>query len=429
MKIMLVGNGGREHALAWKLAQSPMASEFVLAPGSDAMMQLASDQIRVLRFDDIAADNVLALVTLAQEHQPDIVVVGPENPLADGLADKLKLAGICVFGPSAAAAQLEASKAFTKELCARYNIPAARSKTVSCEIEAARYLDTLPGPYVLKADGLAAGKGVIITDDLQQAKQDAKDMLCGQFGKASATLVIEEFLTGEEASLFVLCDGKTAIPMAGAQDHKRAFDGDNGPNTGGMGCYSPAPILDEAMTQTAMEQIIKPTLLAMTKEGKPFCGILYAGLMIDKSGPKLIEYNVRFGDPECQVLMRRLQSDLLPVLLACAKGNLEQLPPLQWSKEPAACVVMAASGYPGQVKKGAKIGNLHNAEKEPKTVIFHAGTKYDHKQGWLADGGRVLNITASGADLSSALDHCYNAIAMIDWPQGFYRRDIGWRAL
>lgn len=420
MKIMLVGSGGREHSLAWKLAQSPLVDEIILAPGSDAMANIGQCFV-------VNAEDIDGLVKLAIDQKVDLVVVGPETALANGLADQL--ANIPVFGPSAAAAQLEASKAFTKDFCQRHNIPAARSQTVTTIEAANSYLQTLPGPYVLKADGLAAGKGVVICDDLTQAKQTAKEMLAGQFGVASTKLVIEKFLHGEEASLFVLCDGTTAIPMVGAQDHKRAFDGDTGPNTGGMGCYSPAPILDEAMSKRVMDEIIAPTLIGMIQENRPFAGVLYAGLMIDQSGPKLIEYNVRFGDPECQILMRRLQSDLVPYLLACAKGELAQMPPLKWDPRPAACVVLATKGYPGNAPKGSAIGKIEHAETFDDVVIFHAGTKICAQGSWVANGGRVLNITAVGDDLAMAVNKCYSAIDTIDWPEGFCRRDIGWRAL
>jgi phosphoribosylamine--glycine ligase len=430
MKIMLVGSGGREHALAWKLCESALVEELVLAPGSDAMVRTRFDFPKVRRFSGVSAEDVDALVSLAISENPDLVVVGPEVALAEGLADRLQELLIPVFGPSAAAAQLEASKAFTKDFCQRHHIPAAASKTVTTRQQAASYLDSLPGPFVLKADGLAAGKGVVITEERDEAKQAATDMLAGQFGAASAKLVIEEFLQGEEASLFVLCDGKTAVPMLGAQDHKRAFDGDKGPNTGGMGCYSPAPILDAAMTKRVMDEIVDPTLRAMAHNGAPFVGILYAGLMIDQAGPKLIEYNVRFGDPECQVLMRRLQSDLGEVLLACAQGNLRQLPPLQWDERPAACVVLATQGYPGSAPKGSVLAGLDDAEQVPEVLVFHAGTKWDGSTGnWLANGGRVLNITALGEDLGQAVQNCYQAVDMINWPEGFCRRDIGWRAL
>ncbi len=423
MKIILVGSGGREHALAWKLAQSPLLSELICAPGSDAMAALG-------RCIPVAADDVAALAALAVTEQPDLVVVGPENALADGLADQLNDLGIAVFGPKAAAARLEASKAFTKDFCVRHNIQAAASKTVDNAADANAYLDTLPGPFVLKADGLAAGKGVVIAQDLAEAKAAAKEMLDGQFGAASAQLVIEEFLHGQEASLFVLLDGKSAVAMAGAQDHKRAFDGDKGPNTGGMGCYSPAPILDAAMTKRVMDEIITPTLTGMQAEGAPFAGVLYAGLMIDAAGPKLIEYNVRFGDPECQVLMRRLQSDLLPILLACATGTLADMPPLQWDDRPGACVVFAAKGYPGSAQKGTKITGVKRAAAVKNVVVFHAGTKQGAGDDiWLANGGRVLNVTALGDDLAGAVAKCYQGIDAIHWDEGFCRRDIGWRAL
>ncbi|MBL4618225.1 MAG: phosphoribosylamine--glycine ligase [Robiginitomaculum sp.] len=429
MKIMLVGSGGREHALAWKMAQSPLLAELVLAPGNDAMAKLSSNNLAISRHQEIAADDVMALVELAKSCQPDLVVIGPENALADGLADELSEIGINVFGPSSAAARLESSKAFTKSFCQKHNIPAARSKTVTSENEANDYLETLSPPYVLKADGLAAGKGVVIIDDLAKAKASAKQMLDGQFGEASSKLVIEEFLTGEEASLFVLCDGETAIPMAGAQDHKRAFDGDTGPNTGGMGCYSPAPILDDYMSAKVMQQIVQPTLAGMKKQGAPFSGVLYVGLMIDNNQPKLIEYNVRFGDPECQVLMLRLQSDIIPALLACAKGKLAELEPLSWNYRSAACVVLAANGYPGVVTKGSIITGIEQAEKTPEVTVFHAGTRISTGGEVSANGGRVLNITANGDDLTQAVANCYGAVERINWHEGFYRRDIGWRGL
>ncbi|MCF6292792.1 MAG: phosphoribosylamine--glycine ligase [Robiginitomaculum sp.] len=429
MKIMLVGTGGREHALAWKMAQSPLLAELVLAPGNDAMEKLASNNLAISRQPETSADDVEALVELAKSCKPDLVVIGPENALAGGLADKLNDLGINVFGPNAAAARLESSKAFTKDFCQRHNIPAARSKTVSSENEANDYLETLSAPYVLKADGLAAGKGVVITEDLIEAKASAKQMLDGQFGEASSKLVIEEFLTGEEASLFVLCDGKTAVPMVGAQDHKRAFDGDTGPNTGGMGCYSPAPILDDEMTDKVMQQIVKPTLAGMVEQGTPFSGVLYAGLMIDNNQPKLIEYNVRFGDPECQVLMLRLQSDLIPALMACATEGLATMEPLSWDQRSAACVVMAANGYPRTVSKGSIITGIEQASISPAVKVFHAGTKISVNGEVSANGGRVLNIAASGEDLSQAVANCYAGVEQVNWSQGFYRRDIGWRAL
>jgi len=422
MKIMLVGSGGREHALAWKLTQSPLLRELIIAPGSDAMANLG-------RCVAVAADDVAALSALASHESVDLVVIGPEQALAAGLVDRLQQMGIAAFGPTAAAAQLEASKAFTKTLCQRHNIPAAHSVTVNTVHAANAHLATMTAPYVLKADGLAAGKGVVIAQTLAEAKTAASAMLQGQFGAASSQLVIEEFLNGEEASLFVLCDGRSAVVMASAQDHKRAFDGDTGPNTGGMGCYAPAPILDGPMTKRVMDEIVTPTLQAMQAAGTPFCGVLYVGLMLDETGPKLIEYNVRFGDPEAQVLMRKLQSDLVPALLACATGSLHNAAPLQWDPRSVACVVFAAKGYPGAVPTGSVINGLTSASVLETVEIFHAGTKRDETGNWCANGGRVLNITALGDDLAAAVSKCYSAMEQINWPEGFYRRDIGWRAL
>jgi len=422
MKILVVGGGGREHALCWKIRKSPRVKHLYCAPGNAGIAQVA-DCV------DIGAENVPALVEFAIEKAVDLVVVGPEAPLVAGLADRLRAIGISVFGPDAAAAQVEASKSFTKELCDRAGIPTARYGKFTDASDAKAFLGELSPPYVLKADGLAAGKGVVIPETRAEAEAEIDDMMSGRFGDASKTLVIEEFLEGEEASVFALCDGQSAIPLMAAQDHKRAFDGDKGPNTGGMGAYSPTPVADHAMIRRTMNEIIMPTIRTMADEGTPYSGVLYAGLMIGPEGPKLIEYNARFGDPECQILMMRMMSDIVPYLKACADGELGQMPPLSWHGSAAVTVVMAAKGYPGSYQKGTAIAGVENAEKLDNVTIFHAGTRRDVDGRLLANGGRVLNVTARGDTYKAAIDRAYQAVDMIDWPDGFCRRDIGWRAL
>ena len=425
MKILIVGSGGREHALAWRLKQSPRVTQIMAAPGNPGIAELA-DCVPV------AADNIEGLVDLARLERPNLVIIGPEVALVHGLADRLRAIDIPVFGPSARAAMLEGSKGFSKDFMARHSIPTARYRRFNSEqaTEAKAYLETFDSPpYVLKADGLAAGKGVVIAETRAEAEAEIDAMLGGKFGHASSSMVIEEFMPGEEASFFALCDGETAVPLAGAQDHKRVGDGDTGPNTGGMGAYSPAPILDEVMQQRVMDEIVTPTIAGMKKDGRPYRGVLFVGLMIDdRHGPRVIEYNVRFGDPECQVIMTRLKEDPLPQLLACATGGLAGCKRLERFSDPAVTVVMAGAGYPGEPKKGGVIRGLDKAGEVGGVTIFHAGTARRGND-IVANGGRVLNVTATGPTLKEAVERAYRAVDLIDWTDGFCRRDIGWRAL
>ena len=420
MNILLLGSGGREHALAWKMAASPLTDRLVCAPGNAGIAQEAECVAL-----DIADHK--AVVAYCRDNSIDFVVVGPEVPLCAGVVDDLEAAGIMAFGPSRAAAQLEGSKGFTKDLCRSAGIPTAAYERFRSADKAKTYARAQRAPLVVKADGLAAGKGVIVAETIAEAEAAIDMMLGGGLGEAGAELVIEEFLTGEEASFFALCDGETALPMASAQDHKRAFDGDKGPNTGGMGAYSPAPIVDAAMSDRVMAEIVLPTLRAMTAMGAPYKGVLYAGLMIGADGPKLIEYNVRFGDPETQVLMPRLQSDLVPALLASRDGVLKSLD-LRWRADAALTVVMAARGYPGAYARGSVIAGLEDAAAVEGVDIFHAGTKQVGGH-IVSDGGRVLNVSALGATVGEARSRAYEAVSRIRWPEGFYRRDIGWRAV
>lgn len=423
MKILIVGSGGREHALGWKLKQSPLVTEIIAAPGNPGLAELG-------RTVAIKADDARELAALALREQVELVVIGPEAAAAAGLADALKQVGIPCFGPSKAAAELEASKAFMKEFCVRHGVPTAEYKVFDDAIRAKAYLGDREPPFVIKADGLAAGKGVVIAETRREADAAIDEILfLRKFGTAGQRIVIEDFLPGEEASFFALCDGETAIPLVAAQDHKRAYDGDKGPNTGGMGAYSPAPIFTDKVRDQTMEQIILPTLRGMKAEGTPFVGVLFAGLMITPAGPKLIEFNVRFGDPECQTLMRRMKSDLAPVLMAAAKGKLANAPALEWSEGSAVTVVYAAQGYPDEPLKGSVIRGLTDASTVKDVVIFHAGTRMDDDGLLRADGGRVLNVTATGATLKDAVASAYAAVNRIDWPGGFCRRDIAWRAL
>jgi phosphoribosylamine---glycine ligase len=421
MNILLVGGGGREHALAWKIAQSPSLGRLVIAPGNPGMAKLG--EMRAT-----AADDVDGLIALVHEIQPDLVVVGPEAPLEKGLADRLEAMGVPCFGPSQKAAQLETSKAFTKAFAERHQLPTAGFVVVERLDAVEEALDRFAPPYVLKADGLAAGKGVVIAATRAEALDAARDMLDGRFGQAGARLVIEEFMAGEEASMFALCDGTTALPFGGAQDHKRAYDGDEGPNTGGMGTYSPAPVLTPALAQAAYESMVAPTVKGMAAEGAPYRGVLYAGLMIGDGGPRLVEFNARFGDPECQALMLRMQDDLLPYLYAAATGQLAGMAPPAWRDEAAICVVLAAEGYPEKPVKGAVIQGAE-ADFGPDVVVFHAGTARDSEGRLVASGGRVLNVCARGATLAEARERAYAAVSAIDFPGGFHRSDIGWRAL
>ncbi|MGA2311505.1 MAG: phosphoribosylamine--glycine ligase [Xanthobacteraceae bacterium] len=418
MNILLLGSGGREHALAWKMAASPLTDRLVCAPGNAGIAREA--ECVALDIADHAA-----VIGFCRANAIDFVVVGPEGPLCAGIVDDLEAAGIKAFGPSRAAAQLEGSKGFTKDLCRSNRIPTAAYERFRAAEPAKAYVRARGTPSVIKADGLAAGKGVIVAQNLAEAEA-AIDMMLGG-GLGDAEVVVEEFLDGEEASFFALCDGDTAIPLASAQDHKRAFDGDTGPNTGGMGAYSPAPIVNAAMSAQVMREIVLPTLAAMKAMGTPFKGVLYAGLMITAEGPKLIEYNVRFGDPECQVLMLRLMSDLVPALLASRDGVLKSLD-LRWYREAALTVVMAARGYPGSYGKGSVIDGLDDAAAVEGVEIFHAGTKTEGGR-ILANGGRVLNVSALGGTVREARARAYEAISRIRWPEGFYRQDIGWRAV
>ena len=420
LKILVLGSGGREHALCWKITQSPLLDKLYCAPGNGGIETVAD----CVTLDIESPDAVLQFT---KEKAIDLVVIGPEGPLVSGLVDTLIAENIATFGPVAAAAQLEGSKGFTKDICAAYDIPTAAYGRFKSAADAHAYLDTHPAPIVVKADGLAAGKGVIIAETDAQARAAVDDIFDGAFGEAGAELVIEEFMTGEEASFFVLTDGTHALPLATAQDHKRVGEGDTGLNTGGMGAYSPAKIVTPTLLEETMTRIIQPTLTAMADKGTPYRGVLYAGLILTEDGPKLVEYNARFGDPECQVLMLRLKSDLVPALLATAQGDISSLD-LEWYDEDAMTVVMAAQGYPGSYPKGSQINNLDAAVADTDTQIFHAGTKTENGK-TLAVGGRVLNVTSKGQDLRAARDKAYAALEKIDWQEGFYRRDIGWRAL
>src|SRR5580704_9437531 len=420
MNILLLGSGGREHALAWKMAASPLIERLYCAPGNAGIAREA--QCVALDLADHGA-----VIGFCRSHRIDLVVVGPEAPLCAGIVDDLEAAGIKAFGPTRAAARLEGSKGFTKDLCRANGIPTAAYERFRTAGPAKAYLRKRGAPIVVKADGLAAGKGVVVAQNLAEAEAAIDMMFGGGLGEAGGEVVIEEFLTGEEASFFALCDGATAIPLSTARDHKRAFDGDQGPNTGGMGAYSPAPNIDAAMSARVMTEIVMPTLRAMQAMGAPYKGVLYAGLMITADGPQLIEYNVRFGDPETQVQMLRLMSDLVPALLASRDGQLRSFD-LRWYPDPALTVVMAAKGYPGEYARGSVIEGLDDAAKVEDVEIFHAGTKADGNC-ILANGGRVLNVSAIGQTVREAQARAYEAISRIRWPQGFYRHDIGWRAV
>jgi phosphoribosylamine---glycine ligase len=420
MHVLLIGSGGREHALAWALSASPLLTRLTCAPGNGGIAQVA---------ECVALDTAdhAAVIAWCKAKKVDFVVVGPEIALVAGLASDLAAAGIKHFGPSKAASQLEGSKGFTKDLCREFSIPTAAYGRFKDAASAKAYLAKHGAPIVVKADGLAAGKGVIMAETEAQAIAGIDACFSGEFGASGSQVVLEEWLQGEEASFFALVDGTTALPLATAQDHKRVGDGDVGPNTGGMGAYSPAPVMTPAMVQRTMNEIIHPTVRAMQVRGMPFKGVLYAGLMITKDGPKLIEYNVRFGDPETQVLMPRLKSDLLAALLAAADGVLKSFD-LRWYDDVALTVVMAANGYPGTYGKGSEIRGLDKAAAVDGVEIFHAGTRRDAGK-ILANGGRVLNVTARGKTVAQAQAKAYVAIDLIDWPEGFCRRDIGWQAI
>ncbi len=421
MNILLIGGGGREHALAWKLLQSPQLETLYAAPGNAGILSIAKPA-------PIDAGDHAQVADFCRTAGIALVVIGPEAPLVAGLADRLRAGGLTVFGPSAAAAQLEASKSFTKSVCDARGIPTAAYGHFSNRADARAYVRAQGAPLVVKADGLAAGKGVMMCETLAAAEDAIETCFSGAFGESGASVVIEEWLDGEEMSFFALCDGIRAIPFASAQDYKRAFDRDKGPNTGGMGAVSPAPRVTGALEGRIMAEIVTPTLEAMLARGTPFQGMLYAGLMMTASGPKLIEYNVRFGDPECQVLMLRLESDLVPALLAAAKGDLSGVR-LKWSGGAAITVAMAAKGYPGDYRKGSVIGSLDAAEQTEGVTVFHAGTARGASGEFIASGGRVLNVSATGRDAREARSRAYRAISLIDWPGGFCRSDIGWRSL
>lgn len=420
MNILILGSGGREHALAWAVMQNPKCDKLIVAPGNAGIAQIA----------DCANLDILsgaAVVNFCEENAIDFVIVGPEAPLAEGVADRLRDAGVLVFGPSAAAAKLEASKSFTKEICDAANAPTAGYGHFTDAEAAKAHIRANGAPIVVKADGLAAGKGVIVAMDEQTALDAIDDMFGGEFGAAGAEVVIEEFMEGEEASYFILVDGEDCLAIGTAQDHKRVGEGDTGLNTGGMGAYSPAPVLSDEIAEKAMNEIIKPTMKVMADRGMPYQGVLYAGLMIKDGQPRLVEYNVRFGDPECQVLMLRLGAQALDLMQACAEGRLAEAQ-VNWADDHAMTVVMAAKGYPGAYEKGSVIGGLDTLPETSTEMCYHAGTGAKDGQ-IIATGGRVLNVTARGASLKEAADRAYAMVDQIDWSEGFCRRDIGWRAL
>ncbi|MEO1966573.1 phosphoribosylamine--glycine ligase [Hyphomonas sp.] len=428
MNILLIGSGGREHALAWKMAQSPLVDVVHSTPGNPGMDEVGP-------CFDVGATDIENLEKLTLQIEPDLVVIGPEAPLAAGLADLLRARGFDVFGPGRDAAQLEASKSFSKGRMTAYGVPTAAYGEFTEAGLAKAFLRKMQAPYVLKADGLAGGKGVVIAETLDDADAAVDEMLGGQFGDASATLVIEEFMHGEEASVFVITDGEGAIYLPAAQDHKRVGDGDTGPNTGGMGAYAPAPVVTDEIMARVKAEIAEPMLHGMAKDGMPYQGVLYIGIMVTADGPKVVEFNARFGDPECQVLMKGLKGDIVPALLASATGGLkgneaafEALLELD-QFEPTATVVMAMTGYPGSVEKGSVIKHVGKANDLPGVHVFHAGTDRNDLGMLTANGGRVLNVTASGSTLREAIERAYAGVDIIDWPEGFCRRDIGWRAL
>lgn len=422
MKILVVGSGGREHALCRAIRRSPLCETLYCAPGNAGIKDVAT-------LVPIGAEDVDAMVQFARDNEIDLVVVGPEGPLVLGLVDKLEAVGIKAFGPSAAAARLEGSKGFMKDMAQKAGIPTAAYGRFTDAETAKDFIRKNGAPIVVKTDGLAAGKGVVVAMTEQEALDAVDQMMTGkQFGDAGDELVIEQFLRGEEASFFAIVDGTTALPLIAAQDHKRVGDGDTGPNTGGMGAYSPAPVVTDEVAKKIMDRCIIPLVETMAKEGAPYRGVLFAGLMIDNGEPTLIEYNARFGDPECQVLMARLESDLVPLLIAACDGELAGKS-IEWRQDPAMVVVMAAAGYPGSYKKGGVIGNLAEANRVPGVAVLHAGTNLDEEGRVVATGGRVLGVTAAAPTLAEARERAYQAVDLIDWADGFCRRDIGWRAL
>ena len=420
MNILILGSGGREHALAWAVNQNPKCDRLICAPGNAGMAQIAECL-------PINPEDGAAVVELCKAQSVDFAIVGAEGPLAVGVADDLRAAGILTFGPSKEAAKLESSKAFTKEICDACNAPTAGYARFTELAAAKAYVIEQGAPIVIKADGLAAGKGVIVAMELQDALDGLDDIFGGAFGDAGAEVVIEEFMEGEEASFFILSDGKNILPMGTAQDHKRAYDGDEGPNTGGMGAYSPAPVMTEEVTRKALAEIVQPTVDEMARRGTPYQGVLYAGFMIKDGQPRLVEYNVRFGDPECQVLMMRLGAQALDALHACAEERLDTAK-IHWADDHAITVVLAANGYPGSYNKGTEIKGLDTIPSDSMNMVFHAGTKAEGDK-TLAVGGRVLNVTARGDNLLEARNRAYAMVDQIDWPEGFHRKDIGWRAL
>ena len=420
MKILVVGSGGREHSLCWAIAASPLCSAIYCAPGNGG---ISRDAVCV-PIDPLDID---ALVAFAQSTDIDFVVVGPEAPLAAGLVDHLEAVGIAAFGPNAKAAQLEASKGFARDLCHRHGVPGPDYARFTEPAAALDYVRARGAPIVVKADGLAAGKGVTVAGTLLEAEAAVAAIAKGQFGQAGAEIVIEELLMGEEASFFALVNGETVLPLGGAQDHKAVHEGDIGPNTGGMGAYSPAPVITENLQGQIMEEVMLPVARAMVEEGRPYKGVLYAGVMITDDGPKVLEFNVRFGDPECQVLLPRLMSDLVPALMATRDGELGHFA-LRWVSSAAVCVVMAAKGYPGDYEKGSEIRGLEKLDNMEDVMLFHAGTRLEDDR-VISTGGRVLGVTALGSDVAEAQARAYRAIDVIDWPSGFCRRDIGWRAI
>ncbi len=419
MKVLIVGGGGREHALAWKIAQSPRVSKIYCAPGNAGTADIAENV-------DISAEDPERLLDFARVEAIDLTVVGPEVPLVKGIVDKFEQHDLRIFGPSALAAKLEGSKIFSKNLMQKYNIPTAKFRSFSDANDAIQYAEG-QGPVVVKADGLAAGKGVILCENANEARAAIQLIMQDRaFGDAGGRIVIEEWLRGKEISLLALCDGKTALPLEGAEDHKTVFDGDTGPNTGGMGAYSPSPIFTEALKQQVQDEVMNPTLRAMEQEGAPYKGVLYAGLMITDDGPKVLEFNARMGDPETQPLMVRMQSDLVPLLEACIDGTLGGMT-IEWSPQASVCVVMASGGYPGSYEKGHVIEGLKDAEAMEAVTVFHAGTRMEGDQ-VVTSGGRVLGVTALGADVPSAIANAYEGVEKIKWPEVHFRRDIGQRS-
>jgi len=420
MNILLLGSGGREHALAWAISASPLTARIICAPGNAGIAQVA---------ECVALDlgDHKAVIAFAKQNKIDLVVVGPEGPLVAGIVDDLEAAGVKAFGPNKWAARLEGSKGFTKDLCKANNIPTAAYQRFKQAQAAKDYVRQQGAPIVVKADGLAAGKGVVVAETVQEAEAAIDMMFGGGLGSPAWEIVIEQCLVGEEASFFALCDGETALPLVSAQDHKRVGDGDKGPNTGGMGAYSPAPVMTDEITKRTMDEIVLPTVRAMKAMGAPYKGVLFAGLMITDKGPQLIEYNVRFGDPECQVLMLRLMSDVVPALMAARDGQLKNFD-LRWYPHAALTVVMAANGYPGDYQKGSVIDGLADAAALENVQVFHAGTKAEGGK-VVANGGRVLNVCGTGATIRDAQSRAYAAVKKINWPQGFCRCDIGWRAI